>query len=66
MVNRKVGKYKVNNRTYYSFITPEAYHSLKDWMDFRMMHGEDVTGESFLMRDTWQKIDCNHGHTIGL
>lgn len=24
---------KINNREYYSFITPEAYHCLKDWMD---------------------------------
>lgn len=26
---------KINNRQYYSFITPEAYYSLKEWMDFR-------------------------------
>lgn len=35
-------------------------------MDFRELHGEKITPDSFLVRDTWQKIDRNHGHRIGL
>jgi integrase len=57
---------KINNKKYFSFITPEAYFALKDWMDFRQLHGEDVTGESWLMRDTWEKLDRDHSHRIGL
>lgn len=57
---------KINNRQYYSFITPEAYYSLKEWMDFRKLHGENITGESWLMRDTWEKIDRDHSHRVGM
>ena len=35
-------------------------------MDFRKLHGEEITGESWLIRDIWQKIDRDHGHRIGL
>jgi hypothetical protein len=39
---------------YYSFITPEAYFALKEWMTFRESYGEKITAESVLMRDMWQ------------
>jgi hypothetical protein len=35
-------------------------------MDFRELHGEEINGESWLMRDIWQKTDKAHGHRIGL
>jgi integrase len=43
-----------NNKEYFSFITAEAYFSLKEWMDFRASHGEKITGESWVMRNLWR------------
>jgi hypothetical protein len=36
---------------YYSFITPGAYRSLKEWMEFRHSYVEEISKESWLMRD---------------
>ena len=66
IVAAKVIVYFGEPEQYFSFITPEAYQTLKRYMEFRELHGEKINSESWLIRDQWQKINKNHGHRIGL
>lgn len=51
---------------YYSFMTAEAYSCLKEWMDFHASYGEEITSESWLMRDIWQTTNVRYGAKLGL
>ena len=53
VVAAKIIVYSGEPEQYFSFITPEAYFALSDWMLFRASHGEKVTKDSWLMRDLW-------------
>ena len=53
VIAAKIIVYDGEIEQYFSFITPEAYYSLKEWMDFREKQGEKITRESYLMRDIW-------------
>jgi integrase len=62
----KIIVYAGENEQYYSFITTEAYQSLKDWMDYRESYGEKITGESWLMRNLWKTTNMRYGSKTGL
>jgi hypothetical protein len=47
-------------------MTAEAYNAVKEWMDFRASFGEEITGESWILRNTWQKVKPRYSHRIGL
>jgi hypothetical protein len=49
IVAAKLIVYAEEHDEYYSFITPEAYNALLDYMDFRALHGEKITPQSWLM-----------------
>ena len=66
IIATKVVIYAEEEDEYYTFITPEAYSALKDWMDFRSSYGEKITGDSWLMRDLWQTTNQNYGARWGL
>jgi integrase len=58
--------YAGDREEYYSFVTPEAYACLKEWMDFRRSYGEKITSESWLIRDLWQTTNIKYGAKLGL
>jgi hypothetical protein len=66
IIAAKVIIYAEEEDEYYTFITPEAYSALKDWMDFRISYGEKITGDSWVMRDLWQTTNQNYGARWGL
>jgi len=66
LVAAKLIVYAGEPEEYYTFITPEAYNALKDYMDFRALWGEKITGESLLIRDEWKTSDIKIGGSHGL
>ena len=61
IVAAKLIVYAGEPEEYYTFITPEAYHALQEWMDFRASYGEKITPESWLMRNMWKTADVPRG-----
>src|SRR5215469_3276581 len=53
VVAAKITVYAGENEQYFSFITPEAFEVLDEWMRYRKSGGEDINGESWLMRQVW-------------
>lgn len=54
--------YAGTDSQYPTLITKEAYDSLKRWINFRSESGEEISGESWVMRHYW---DTKKGFTHG-
>lgn len=57
LIAAKILVYPGDREQYYSFLTPEAYASLDEWMNYRSKCGEQITKDSYVMRDIWQTDD---------
>ena len=66
IIAAKLRIYAGDREEYYSFVTPEAYDSLRQWMEFRTEYGEIINGESWVMRDLWQTTNVDYGFKNGL
>ena len=66
VIAAKIIVYAGDREEYFSFITPEAYGEVKNWMEFRASFGENITGESWIIRDIWQSTSYRYCHRVGL
>jgi integrase len=53
IVAAKMIVYAGEDEEYFTFISPEAWRALKDWMNYRQTSGEIINNDSWVMRDLW-------------
>jgi hypothetical protein len=58
----KIIVYAGDDEEYFSFLTPEAYHLLKNWMDYRAESGEKIDEKSWVMRQLWNTKEGHYHH----
>ena len=66
VIAAKIIVYAGTKEEYFSFITPEAFIALQEYMEFRASCGEKITGESWLIRDIWKSTNVKFQNRGGL
>jgi integrase len=66
VIAAKIIIYAGTKEEYFSFITPEAYTALQEYIDFRASCGEEITRESWLVRDIWKSTNVKFQNRGGL
>jgi len=66
VIAAKLVIYGGDDNEYFSFITPEAYHSINDWMNYRRECGESINGDSWVMRNLWNSTNPKGKGSINL
>ena len=66
IIAAKIRIYAGEKEEYFSFITPEAYDALQEYIEFRDSCGEKISGESWLIRDIWKSTNVKFQNRGGL
>ena len=66
IIAAKIIVYAGQKEEYFSFITPEAFKALEEYIEFRRSCGETITGDSWLVRDTWKSTNVSCYNRGGL
>jgi integrase len=53
VVAAKIAIYAESDEQYTSFITKEACQAIEEWIEYRRKCGEQITDESWLVRNLW-------------
>ncbi|HEY6882665.1 MAG TPA: hypothetical protein VI278_01350 [Nitrososphaeraceae archaeon] len=61
VVAAKLIVYAGDDKEYFTFISPEAWRALKEWMIYRETPGKSINNDSWVMRDLW---DTRVAHDI--
>lgn len=54
IVAAKLSVYEGRPKPYITFVSPEAYQAVQDYVEFRKLHGEKITPESWILRDKFE------------
>jgi integrase len=66
VIAAKIIVYAGTREEYFSFITPEAFTALQEYIEFRSSCGEKISGESWLIRDIWKSTNVKFQNRGGL
>ena len=64
IIAAKIIVYAGDDEEYFSFITPEAYHELQKWMQYRQESGEEIHENSWVMRQLWDTKEGYYHHKL--